>query len=380
MDRKEWSRKIDEAYCSIKKPLIMAFTEFYGIEYSEKITNVINNLTIMKMCLNYSKEELIRKKNKILNRLNQLVKKIARSMNLQCDDIDSIVIASRLESCSKEEIKRLCRVYPKLDKDIINDVIRLKVQYEYYSLALNEKINETDSSIFLGINDENLTDVDKSKLNRQVQNGNRNSVLEAYHFLYVPVIAIKLPGINIHAIIHEINHLLRKKVALNLPINDDLDVHDKWYGVNSYSSTKDLFYEIVNDIMATNIFEVFKKYYKEDNYIIENKICDSYYLFLDSITKGVVSGIYNNNKEIIKSIFIESGGDEFIDIINLKNYSDINEILVRVYCDTSKMFENCVPVRVICENGVSGQDLDNLNIVSQIIDEKLSRYKHGHHR
>ena len=375
MDKKEWCKKIDDAYNLIKKPLIMSFTEFYGEEYLDKITDVINNLVIMKMCPNYSKEDFESEKKKVLYELNGLVKKIASSMNLQAHDINSMMIVTRLENCSKEELEKLLSVYPKLDKGIMDDAIKLKMRYDYLDMSLNEKVNDVDSSIFLGINDEELTDTDKSKLNRQVQRGNKNSVLDAYHFMYMPVIGVKQPVINMHSIIHEINHLLREKVELNLPINDNLDIRDKWYGVNNYNPNKDLFYEIVNDLMAKDIFEIFVKYYKDNSRIVENEMCNSYYLFIDSVTKGIVSGIYNNNKEVIKSVLIEVGGDKFVDVINLENYSMINEMLVKVYENTSKMFKNRVSIRKIYEDGINKQDLEVLNSVSQIISRKLSNYQ-----
>ena len=110
MDKKEWCKKIDDAYNLIKKPLIMSFTEFYGEEYLDKITDVINNLVIMKMCPNYSKEDFESEKKKVLYELNGLVKKIASSMNLQAHDINSMMIVTRLENCSKEELEKLLSV------------------------------------------------------------------------------------------------------------------------------------------------------------------------------------------------------------------------------------------------------------------------------
>ena len=376
MNKKEWCKKIDEAYNMIKKPLIMAFTEFYGEEYLDKISDVINNLTIMKMCPNYSKEEFEIEKKKVLYELNSLVKQIASCMNLQFDSVNSMKIITRLEDCTNDEVEKLINTYPKLNRKLVSDVIRLKLRYEFLEMALSEKVNDTDSSILLGVNDDKLNDSEKIKLNRQVQKGSKSSVLEAYHFMYMPAIGVKQSVINMHSIIHEINHLLRKKIELNLPINNNLELRDKWYGVNNYNSNKDLFYEIINDLMAGDIFNIFNKYYQDSgNHIIENNVCDSYYLLINHVIKGIVEEIYNDNKDIIKSILIELGGDEFVSHIKLENYDHVNKLLVDTYQNIGKMFKDGLPKLEVYEKGINTHDLDVLRMVSGVISKRLSEYQ-----
>ena len=53
----------------------------------------------------------------------------------------------------------------------------------------------------------------------------------------------------------------------------------------------------------------------------------------------------------------------------------INEMLVKVYENTSKMFKNRVSIRKIYEDGINKQDLEVLNSVCRIISGKLSNYQ-----
>jgi len=336
MDKIEWCCLIDNTYGSIKVFLIQAFTEYYGDEYRDKIEYVINNLVIMKMCPNFSTEDFEKENNKILIELAGLIKKLSTLVG-----VDTNKIITMLEKNSADNFIKIFMAYPKSNLEMLRSIVKLNIKYQYYRMSLHEKINNEDTSILLGRNDKNLSDSEKSKLDRQVKKGKKESVLEAYHFMYYPAIGLKQSYINIHSLIHEINHLLREKVELLLPINNGLDKRDKWYGVNCYNSSNDLFYEIINDLMAKEIFYIFNKYYRnKNNYLLENEISNSKYLAINDRTEHIIENIYKSNKDRIKKILIDVGGDEFVFAIGLKNYGEFNKKIESVYNNISKVNYN----------------------------------------
>lgn len=376
MDRENWCRKIDMAYNSIKEPLILAFTEFYGKEYQDTIRFVVENLVIIKLCKNLSNEELDSRRKDSLHKLNKVVKDIAISMGFNFNNIDSLKVMDRLERCSRNQIKRLRDNYPKLDEQQVIKAIRLKTIYDYYNISLKEKINDTFPVIVLGVNDAKLTKYETARIVESLFSEKGRGMASAYTSFLYPIIDIRGPVLDIHALIHEINHLLKKKVELDIPINSDLDKRDRIYGTNNYYKTNDLFYEFINEFMAKDIHNIFNKYYEEnDNYILVNSSADNDYLVLNQLTNGIVEKIYIRFKEVIKKILIEDGKDKFIEIIDLKKYSRVSGRLKLMYYDVIKKVRTCKSISEVLKLEVNPIDIEVLNTASDLVCNQLEEYQ-----
>lgn len=375
MDKKEWCKKIDDAYNLIKKPLIMAFTEFYGKEYEDKIRFVIENLVIFKLGPNLSNEKFIEKKKECLRKLNEKVICVARNMGFNFDSVDSLEIASKLEKCKRSELANIKSRYPKLDIDSFIDIIKLKNNYDYYDFCMSYNQDTEYDNVILGIkNSEKLTVKELTDITLNILTRKDSDLFNAnaYVSFFYPIIDIKSPNLNISVLIHEINHLLRKKIALDIPENKELAKRNKYYGVNNYVKTDDLFYELINEMMTRDVFDIFNKYYYEnDNYLLVNKTVDyDWYMIINRFTMGIVENIYFKFSDVIKHILIDDGGDKLIDVIGLNNYSMLSGRLKLVYYDIKERLRQEVP-----KQGIDPYDLEVLNSASLVVCDKLSQYQ-----
>ena len=140
-------------------------------------------------------------------------------------------------------------------------------------------------------------------------------------------------GINIHTLIHEINHMLSKELIL---YDENSNTFESRYG---FRNEGDLFYEIINDYMSKEIYNKFNfnKVY-DFNFVIDRDI-DSSYLDVDNVCDGFVKKIYIEYKDYLKTMLINGDGSKFIKILGKKNYVKINFMLECIRDDIKNFLE-----------------------------------------
>jgi len=202
--------------------------------------------------------------------------------------------------------------------------------YQKCILSLSEKSSEKQF-VLVGVNttdEEHFEDI-KPIIESFIRKKGLNENELGYALLGIDILSfiqIRGYGIPIHTIIHEANHLLSRS---SLIFNPSTNLNIVSSGI-SYNASKDLIYEMINDLMADEIEEIFMRKFKECklefcSYIFPpSSAPKSIYPILDNICNHVVLDFYSSEKDLIKDSIIRGEGRKIYKIIGNKFYDEIN--------------------------------------------------------
>ena len=181
------------------------------------------------------------------------------------------------------------------------------------------------------------------------------------HHTQPPVIILSIDnGIIIRNLLHEINHALHNKEIKNnnnffdnpmfnsyIPSNFQEGITNIDFNIDD--SFENLTYEIINEYMSKEVFNIFSKMNNDQTLNCKYKIHE--YTSLDNACKNIVKNIYLKFKTFIKEKLITADGQKIRDAIGKSNYKSLNEILSKLFNEynsfivrnkfnKSEMFEN----------------------------------------
>lgn len=301
----------------LKKILINGFISYYGRNYEYKIQKIINELGIIFIDTNAGTVLCEEKCNMYINELVGVFDKL----NLELNDEERILFFEDFnEFIKKREINLSFCDFMLLKKNwcLVNYYNDLKNN----NMNIIATINIVDDSINIKISDYyEIMD----------NNFGGGAFLE---YDEKNVIIINGFGINMHTLIHEINHVLSKELIL---YNKENNTFEKRYG---FRNDGDLFYEIINDYMSLDIYkEIYFNNLNNFEFIIDTTE-DSSYLDLDKLCDGFIEKIYNDYKEYFKNMLINGDGYKFMKIIGKKNYAKMNFMLKCIWQEAVDFFES----------------------------------------
>ena len=314
-----YNKDLDNFYNNIlKKALISAFVLYYGDNFEGRIRNVIENLIIIRV--NENKDGLYFKK---------IAKEMINILELRCyrllktDNFDVNNFYKKLLSLDVGDLNQLIiDSNGLLNVNDINEIKRYLYMFNYYNKL--EELSSIDSKmIFVGKSDQNY---DYEKL---IINGELDSFL-GVSFCKINdnyVVALNGYGINLHTLIHEINHLLSRELLGYNTEKEDFEVNV------GFRNSGDFLYEIINDYMANEVYDNVDFNLISDYEFLLDRTNDSAYLELDNICGNYIKRIYKISKDLIRKSLIEGNGKKFVKIISNKVYANINFALTSVFSD-----------------------------------------------
>lgn len=214
-------------------------------------------------------------------------------------------------------------------RDRIENVIN-SITFAYVSKNNNEYLGSSndkriDNSILNRIS--NISNVDGACLNHTQP----------------PVIVLSIDnGIIIRNLIHEVNHALHNKQVkktLGIPILDNNAQSDYQEGITNVDfkvddSLENLTYEIINEYMTKEIFDIFMKINNDKTLNCEYIIYQ--YTSLDNVCNNIIKNVYLKFKTFIKEKLITADGQKIRDAIGKNNYRELNSNLYNLYREYEK--------------------------------------------
>jgi len=305
--------------------LINSFTYFYGEDYRNKISDLINRVVVVSVAKNE----------------------------------DYSVINKKLISLEK-------------DKYTSDNILKVN----YYKHLEKRKENDTDMYVMMGASALDVSTLEYIK--EQVRLKKVKCSGWVIPNIDVPIVFMVGMKVNITTFIHEINHLLTEEVLGK--VYDDEGVYKstiKTYGIHDKGVSSDLVYEIINEIITRGVFDSFKsKYLDKLPSEYQNLVTyqtSSKYLVLDKCSFNIVSDIYTRMESIIRNSLINGNGSTIQKIIGEFNYDELRMFLLENKKNLDRyMISNKDISKYI--NGLSPKVVSEYKRIKENIDKSYIEY------
>lgn len=339
---KNYNLIINSIYYNCFIPLLIdSFCEFYGDNYREKIDGTIKEILLARC--DFFNLLSHRQQKKCIKRIafkeQQLLKKI-QSVFPEIQNLNTLAL-------SNDQIQSIVSNHSSLSFDDFILLKRYILESAYYkSLYHLTHHHGKEDPLLVGTNfslEEDSTEIDELVKNL-IHKIKPPKTDFAYTFIGIDCISFISTqgyGIPLHALIHEINHLLsRETVILS---TDNLNIVTK--GI-SEDPTTDLIYEMINDYMADEVEEIFNKKIKEHSYEYLTYIFQDESSFLgtypiiDQVSKQTILQFYKSEQDIIKSSLIQGEGRKIYKIVGGNFYHQLNDKYHFIYRELKQDFSN----------------------------------------
>lgn len=259
--QKEYAKKITNRIQTYKELIIESFIEFYGEKYRKVITDRFNDISFL----------------------------------YYINDITIFYIIDSLKQGHEEKLKNIIFIIPYIIYLIENNLYRQELTPDnFYKLGMNKIIGFSDKKILL---DEKLVDYSIAIALRE-NNESPYEINLRTNNGFKRIVSFPIFSTSDKDLFHEINHAISSESI----IKDGKNIIK--CGFHYENEQKEYYNEVLNDIIALEIYEIFKQ--KCSDNILEDNIM-SEVLFSKYINYHyLLNEFYEENKNVIKTSYIDS--------------------------------------------------------------------------
>lgn len=263
--KKEYAKKITDRITTYKDLILESFIEFYGEEY----------------------------RNVIITRFNDI------SFLYYINDITIFYIVDSLKQGYNDKFKNIMFAIPYIIHLIENNFYKQEITSDnFYKLGINKIVGSSDKKLLL----------DKELLKYSIAIALREKSEDPYE-VNIPVnkgfkriIALPVFSVDDKSLFHEINHAISSETVLK---NGKTKVK---CGFDYEDGEKNYYNEILNDIIAIEIYNIFKQ--KCTDNVLEDNIMNEVLFYTYAAHHYLIKDFYEKNKEMIKSSYIDSNAPQ----------------------------------------------------------------------
>lgn len=258
---KEYAKKITNRIQTYKELIIESFVEFYGENYKKIIIDRFNDISFL----------------------------------YYINDVTIFYIVDSLKQGHEEKLKNIIFIMPYIVYLIENNLYRQELTPDnFYKLGMNKIIGFSDKKLLL---DEKLVDYSIAIALRE----NNESPYECNlptDKSFKRVIALPIFCVDDKDLFHEINHAISSEIVIK---NDKPIIK---CGFDYGNEEKEYYNEILNDMIALEVYNIFKKKCTEN--ILEDNIMKDVFHVKYTDYHYLISKFYEKNKNSIKLSYIDS--------------------------------------------------------------------------
>lgn len=358
-------------YETMKDKLIEVFAEFYGEEYRNKITEVIENMLIILTGYGYDKKfmkDYIDKSKKEIK--NILINKYNFADNLPMN---------KYLSSAKVLVHEMLEDYANSRDGESKHFNELTVAYNYYIYySYIFKKSKKATYLYMASVPNNKS---AEKFYKQFIYRREEEISGSYYPNFnVPLITVHGPKPNLVTIIHEVNHAMHKEIQAKFYDGRGNEAIINSFGITGLGSREDYIYEIINEYMAILLSGIYIDKYGDP--VMQDQGPESVYYQVDTILgytdakPGPVLRLYGQASSLIKRRLIEGKGYMLKNIIGSNLYDEINRKINIIFNDLYELHKN--DDRMISRDDIKDLDLLYINTLSKLGVKNIKEYSKEH--
>ena len=264
--KREYTKKLTNRIETYKHLILESFVEFYGEDYRNIITTRFNDISFL----------------------------------YYINDITIFYIADSLKQGYSDKFKNVMFAIPYIIHLIKNNFYKQEFNPDnFYDLGINKIVGSSDEKL---LSDKELLMYSIATALRE-KNENPYEVNIPINEGIKRIIALPIFSVDDKSLFHEINHAISSEIIIK---NGEPTVK---CGLDYENEEKKYYNEILNDIIALEIYNIFKQKCN-DNILVEDNIMNSVLLDKYIHYHNLIIEFYVKNKEMIKSSYIDSNAPQ----------------------------------------------------------------------
>jgi hypothetical protein len=355
----------------MKDKLIEVFAEFYGEEYRNKITEVIDNMLIILTGYGYDKKFM----KDYIDKSKQEIKNILINRYNFADNLPM----NKYLSSAKVLVHKMLEDYANSRDGENKHFNELTVAYNYYIYySYIFKKSKKATYLYMASVPNNKS---AEKFYKQFIYRREEEISGSYYPNFnVPLITVHGPKPNLVTIIHEVNHAMHKEIQAKFYDGRGNEAIINSFGITGLGSREDYIYEMINEYMAILLSGIYIDKYGDP--VMQDQGPESVYYQVDTILgytdekPGPVLRLYGQASSLIKRRLIEGKGYMLKNIIGSNLYNEINRKINIIFNDLYELHKN--DDRMISRDDIKDLNLLYINTLSKLGVKNIKQYSKEH--